>query len=279
MTALVWFRKDLRLSDNLALSYACNNHKNILPLYIYDEKLNIGGAQKVWLHHSLQQINKSLGEKLIFKKGNPETVLIELITKHNIEAVYWNRCYTPYEIQRDAQIKKTLKNQSIEVKSFDGYLLFEPHKIKNKQGNFFKVFTPFYKTCLEQPDPRDTINKPKVISCIATSSDNLKDWKLLPINPDWSKDIVKEWTPGEDGAKKRLIDFFNTRIHKYEKGRDFPGNDLTSMLSPHIHFGEISPHQVWHKARQASAPQKEINKFISELCWREFSYHLLFYFP
>jgi len=279
MTALVWFKKDLRLSDNLALSYAARNHKDILPVYIYDEKLNIGGAQKLWLHHSLTQLSDALNDGLVLKKGPPEKVIFQLIKDHNINAVYWNRGYTPYEMDRDAKIKEALKEKDIEVKSFDGYLLFEPHKIKNKQGSFFKVFTPFYKSCLEHPDPRDPIDKPKEINFAKAETESLDDWNLIPSNLNWPKSIVDEWQPGEDGAKKRLTNFINARIHKYGKGRDFPASDLTSMLSPHLHFGEISPYQIWQTAKKADAPQAEINKFLSEICWREFSYHLLYHFP
>tara|TARA_R110002050_G_scaffold847_5_gene6003 strand:- start:11112 stop:12503 length:1392 start_codon:yes stop_codon:yes gene_type:complete len=279
MTALVWFKKDLRLRDNLALSYACDNHKNILPVYIYDEKMPVGAAQKVWLHHSLTQLSDALNDGLVLKKGPPEKVIFQLIKDHNIDAVYWNRGYTPYEMKRDAALKKKLKDQDIDVKSFDGYLLFEPHTIKNKQGSFFKVFTPFYKSCLDHPDPRDPIDTPKTLNCVKSKSESLDDWALLPTNPDWSKGIMGEWQPGEDGARKRLTNFVNSRIHKYGKGRDFPASYLTSMLSPHLHFGEISPYQIWQTARGADAPQGEINKFLSEICWREFSYHLLYHFP
>lgn len=279
MTALVWFKKDLRLRDNLAFSYACDNHESILPVYIYDEELDIGAAQKVWLHHSLKKLSDSLNEKLVLRKGDPKKIILQLVNDYDIKGVYWNRCYTPYEMDRDAKIKQTLKNQDIDTHSFDGYLLFDPPKIKNKQGSFFKVFTPFYKSCLDRPDPRPPVNKPKNVNYVTGKSEGLDTWALLPTRPDWSKSIVEEWQPGEEGAKKRLLNFLNTRIHKYSKGRDFPGDDLTSMLSPHLHFGEVSPYQVWHAARKSEAPQNEINKFISELCWREFSYHLLYHFP
>lgn len=279
MTALVWFKKDLRLKDNAALTSALKNHDKILPLYIYDENLNIGAAQKVWLHHSLDQLNHALDNHLVLKKGAPTGIILDLIQHHNITAVYWNRCYTPYEMDRDAKLKKTLRDQDIDVESFDGYLLFEPSKIKNKQGNFFKVYSPFYRECLTHPEPRDPYQGHQKIPSQKAESESLDNWGLLPTKPDWSKSILKEWTPGESGAHKRLKEFLDKRLHQYAKGRDCPAKDLTSMLSPHLHFGEVSPFQVWHAAKESDAPQKEVNKFLSELCWREFSYHLLYHFP
>ena len=149
--ALVWFRHDLRLNDNPAFIEACSHHQFVIPLYIYDEKNSVlGGAQAWWLHHSLTSLSNSLnqlGLNLILRKGNPLEIILELVKKVSVSSVYWNRCYEPAAISRDKKIKATLLEAGIEVQSSNGSLLHEPWTIKNKNGDFFKVFTPYWKHC------------------------------------------------------------------------------------------------------------------------------------
>lgn len=285
--SIVWFRQDLRLSDNPALFYAAQQNKKIIPLYIYDTtvpaKYKIGAAQCWWLYHSLSSLNKQFKNKLVLRKGDPLKILLAVIKKTKAETIYWNRCYEPFALKRDQKIQKILEKNGIIVKIFNSSLLFEPWEIKNNQGDYFKVFTPFWKKCLTQPEPARPLAKPKIPTLhLMVKSENLNQWQLLPTKPDWSTDLKNTWQPGEINAQKQLKKFTSKKLIHYHF-RDQPALDVTSLLSPYLHFGEISPRQIWHAvqiARQKNpALKKNAKKFLSELGWREFSYHLLYYFP
>lgn len=286
MTAILWFRQDLRLADNPALSALAQVHTSFIPLYIWDETSPhaMGGAQKWWLHHSLVSLDKSLKEKynapLLLLKGNPQKILETVIEKTKANALFWNRCYDPHAIQRDTKIKEHFKNK-LSVESFNGSLLWEPWEILNQSKKPFRVFTPYYKACLAAVKPAEPSSKPKGLKGLSSSfkSQTLDDWKLLPTQPNWAKGFEGVWNPGEKGGQAQLNKFLNHGLHHYDKGRDFPGQDNVSRLSPHLHFGEVSPHQAWYAAQDSEASPKNIAKFQSELGWREFSYYLLFHFP
>lgn len=282
---IVWFRQDLRLSDNPAL-YNAAKHKDmkIIPLYILDDESaqswKMGGASRVWLHHSLNALNDSLDGKLIIKKGDAKEVLRDLVKSNDVEALYWNRCYEPWRIKRDEDIKKHI---GIECQSFNGSLLWEPWTIKNQQGNAYKVFTPFYrKGCLNAPAPREPLSKPKHINLADTlKSDGVDSLNLLPTK-NWHQNMTSHWTIGEKGAQGKLGAFLSHGLNGYKEGRDFPARNNVSGLSPYLHFGEISPNQVWYSADiqgKAQSVEKDLDHFHSEIAWREFSYSLLYHFP
>lgn len=283
--ALFWFRQDLRIKDNPGLNYACQHHQEILLLYILDEKV-IHTAQAWWLYHSINQLIQDLEQyqiKLVLKKGTPEQIIDELIAQYHIDAVYWNRCYEPERIHHDQQLKSKLKHQSITVNSFNSALLHEPWEIKNQQGLPFKVFTPYWKNCLARmsiPNPQSITQWPQNI---AATSENLSDWQLLPTKPNWAIDFKHYFQPGEIGAQNKLQYFIEHHIHHYKDARNEPALNATSCLSPHLHFGEISPWEIVRQATHylANHPEHEpqVAHFISELGWREFSYHLLYHFP
>jgi deoxyribodipyrimidine photo-lyase len=279
MTALFWFRKDLRLTDNPALLQAAHSHKTIMPLYILDEDMPLGEAQKWWLYHSLKALSNSLketyGVPLLLRKGNPLTILSSLIKETKAQGLYWNTCYEPALYTRDIKIKSHFK-----AETFNGSLFFEPITLKNSQGTFFKVFTPFYKACVEKLPPMNPKEKPHSLGDPShLKSDSLEDWHLLPKNPDWASAFGNHWTPGESGAHKALQAFLKTGLEHYGVNRDFPGPKTTSQLSPHLHFGEISPQKSLYEVDHSPASSTDRHKFRSELFWREFSYHLLFHFP
>jgi len=284
--ALVWFRQDLRCYDNPAFASACNQHEVIIPLYIYDEQaLPIKGAQKWWAHHSLSALQKKLQEHglpLVLRRGNSSELLVQLVSEYNIDAVYWNRCYEPAAIARDKSIKAMLKNQGINVVSSNGSLLNEPWEIKNKSGDYFKVFTPFWKHCLQHISVLQPFINQGNPQSIDVPSDQLTDWNLLP-KLNWAAEFGQHWQPGEEGAQKKLEAFIENGLQGYKGARDFPALDATSKLSPHLHFGEISPWQI-QRAVDCAAQNKEIDfgsieRFLAELGWREFSYYLLYHFP
>lgn len=286
-STLMWFRQDLRLRDNPALDYACEKGA-IIPLYIFDNECEQhfipGSASKWWLHQSLSALNESLGNQLHFLKGEASKILIELIEKHNIKSVVWNRCYEPWQIKRDSQLKQTLLAAGVEVKSFNSHLLWEPWQVLKKDQTPYKVFTPYYRRgCLSNTAPRMPIAIPENIQVeyLPQFDQGLDALELLP-TINWHNTIEKMWTPGEQGAAKHLSEFLPDGAKAYKQKRDFPDLGATSKLSPHLHFGEISPNQIWYSAIHALNGNTEdagLDCYLSELGWREFSYYLLFHFP
>ena len=284
--ALVWFRQDLRLNENPAFIEACSEHEFVIPLYIYDEKNSIlGRAQAWWLHHSLIALSNSLnklGLNLVLRKGNPLDIILDLIKTEVVSSIYWNRCYEPIAISRDKKIKATLLERGVQVISSNGSLFNEPWTIKNKNGDFYKVFTPYWKHCqqfLHVPSVISINHRPK---CLEIKSDDLRQWNLLP-SLNWASRFSDYWTPGEEGAQVKLQDFIHYHLNGYKKNRDFPIKNSTSRLSPHLHFGEISPWTILRAIElEKCRPNCDLagaQHFLSELGWREFSVYLLYHFP
>lgn len=278
-----WFRYDLRLRDNPSLSQAAKEG-HILPLYILDtvhtETKPFGEASRCWLHHSLSHLKKELDNKLVIQSGDPITLLSQLVKDHHIDEVYWNRCYIPWEIQRDKQIKTKLEAQGVVVKTYNGSLLWEPWEVKKKSGGYYQVFTPFYKKgCLQTIMPREPLDKPHKINYITQShlSSDIQGLNLMPHLP-WGKKIMDHWQVGEAAAKKQLKQFIEKYLHDYKTGRNFPAQETISCLSPYLHWGEISPNQIWYAIKQVNQNPNTAT-FLSELAWREFYCHLLYHHP
>jgi len=287
-TALIWFRQDLRCHDNPALTQACLKHRHLIPLYIKESapSLAMGSAQLWWLHHSLQALKNSLQElnlDLFLRQGEALGLLKKLIEKHKIEAVYWNRCYEPTYIQRDMQIKAELKKLGVKVISCNGSLLHEPWEILNKTGEYFKVFTPYWRQCLKQMPSRALYEIKVWPSLYSIDSEDLNDWQLRPVKPNWAAGFSHRWQPGEQGAWNQLTHFLSEGLNDYKLARNNPACEGSSGLSPYIHFGELSPQQIWtavqYKMQEASCNLASAECFLSELGWREFSYQLLYHVP
>ena len=285
--AIIWFRHDLRLSDNPAFAEACRHHHVVLPIYILDEVAGpLGGAQRWWLHHSLTSLEeglKKVGLHLCLRQGNALDILEQLVQNHQIDAIYWNRCYEPEVIKRDSAIKHFFQQAGVRVKSTNGCLLHEPWQILNTAGHFFKVFTPFWRACLKQmhiPERHQRVSTPKTL---AVESESLGHWKLLPEKPNWAAAFGDYWQPGEEGAQMKLAAFIDDNLRGYQTSRDEPAKATTSKLSPHLHFGEISPWQIWRAIDAVKLdPHCDFNsveRFLSEVGWREFSYYLLYHVP
>jgi deoxyribodipyrimidine photo-lyase len=294
---ILWLRRALRLADNPALLWACERAAGgggaVIPVYIdppdKDGDWPMGGASRWWLHHSLEALQGAIKEKrsrLILRSGTCEQVLRELIEETGAEAICWDRCYEPAAVGRDKVIKSNLRNDGIEVKSFNTSLLFEPWEVQTGEGNPYKVFTPFWKTCTQRPAPGKPLSAPKSIPAPKKWPKSLKldDLELLP-EIDWAGGMREAWTPGESGAIKALERFRKSAVADYPDGRDRPDKPGTSRLSPHLHFGEISPRQVWHKLAPGSqsgmseSDRKSAWAYLREVGWREFAYHLLYHFP
>ena len=281
--AIHWFRQDLRLSDNPGLS-AASQSGHVLPVYILDDHNaaahKMGAASRWWLHHSLTDLNTSLGGNLRVYKGDATSIIIGLAEEYNIQEIYWNRCYEPWRTQRDAQIKKTLASKNINVHSYNSSMLWEPWNVLKNDGTPYKVFTPFYrKGCQNAQPPRKPVSAPQNLNLAEGNFGNcsIEELGLLP-QIRWDIQLEQHWEIGEIGAQKRLNDFITTGLHGYKNGRDRPAQNNVSRLSPHLHFGEISPNQAYYAAL-SQGENNDTDTFLRELGWREFSYNLLYHNP
>ncbi|MSR08935.1 MAG: deoxyribodipyrimidine photo-lyase [Gammaproteobacteria bacterium] len=288
---ILWFRQDLRLGDHAALVAAGASGQAVLPVFIRDDdaagRWRNGAATRWWLHGSLEHLDAQLRERrsrLILRSGDTLRVLADLVSETGAEALFWSRCYEPGEADFEQRLRARL-GDSVTLRRFPGRLLFEPEHIRTAAGHPFQVFTPFWKACLAQPAPAPPVSAPDQFAGPVAwpASESLTDWKLLPTQPDWSGGLRSAFEPGEAAAMARLETFLDSAVQRYRTARDQPGVAGTSRLSPYLHFGEISPRQVWH-AVQASraagaAPEGEGAAYLRELGWREFSAHLLFHWP
>jgi deoxyribodipyrimidine photo-lyase len=290
--AIVWFRRDLRLNDNPALAAAAAGGRPVIALYILDTAtadLAPGGATRWWLHHSLAALAAALqrryGLPLLLRRGDPARILPALLRDSGATAVHWNRGYEAAAVARDTALKAALKADGVAVETHNAALLFEPWTVQTQAGGWFKVFTPFWRACralgaaAPQRAPDRIAGWPQPLA-----SEALQDWALLPAQPDWAGGLREAWTPGEAGATARLQAFLDTELADYADGRDRPDRSVTSRLSPHLACGEIGPRQIWQAVQMAvdrgpPGLARNAEKFLAELGWREFSYHLLFHFP
>ncbi|MDA9657327.1 DNA photolyase family protein [Alphaproteobacteria bacterium] len=287
--SIYWIRQDLRLSDNPALTASVKNG-SIIPIYILDDKNpkehKIGSSSKIWLHYSLQKLQKQFDNKLIFSIGNPEVILTELCKSESINNIFWNRVYEPWGISRDKKIKENMKKEGVKINTFNGSLLWEPWQVLKNDGTPYRVFTPYYRRgCLNANEPRRPLEKPRKINYF-----EVKNFKSLTIDQlnllpkyAWKEKIIETWNIGEKEANKRLNEFVESELNNYKEGRNFPSKKNVSRLSPHLHWGEISPNTVWFKVWDLNQlgikHQQDTDTFLSEMGWREFSNYLLYYFP
>jgi len=280
-TALVWLRNDLRLSDNPALSAAFKHSEHVTALYINETDPGLrhpGGASRWWLHHSLQDLSHRLAEhgvQLIVSTGKACQSIHAAISETGADAVFWNRRYSAGEIGVDLVIENALKAKGVAVQSFAANVLVEPWAIKTKTGNPYSVYTPFW-NALKALDIASPLRAPAARTSVQSHAVDA-DYK----QPQWARKLQDHWQIGEAGAHSVLTSFLDDRLDDYAQGRDFPARASTSKLSPHLRFGEISPRQIWHAA-QALAQREPgmtdaVNKFLSELAWRDFNYHQLYH--
>jgi len=289
--AIVWFRQDLRLADNLALAAAVETKRPLILAFILDDATTtpwrLGGASRWWLHRSLEALSVDIagrGGALVLRRGDAGAELLKIAQQSGAGAVFWNRCYEPQTIERDKVVKHKLQDAGITTTSTRGALLNEPWTVKTKAGEPFKVYSAFWRACLQAP-PRAPIAAPEALDStrIELDSEALESWALLPTKPNWAAPFEEEWAPGESGAHDALERFIESSLRDYPEKRDQLGVTGTSRLSPHLHFGEISPATVRSRidlaAAQDSSLQRGADKFLSEIGWREFSANLLFHWP
>lgn len=281
---IVWFRRDLRLVDNPALASACASGRPVLPVYILDDADQPGAASDWWLHHSLDALAASLakiGLPLVLRRAPAEQAIPALAAELSADAVYWNRLYDPATRPRDEAIKTALKSKGLEVESFPGAVIREPWELKTGAGKPYGVFTPFWKAMLALGAPPAPLPAPTQAAKpdIVPPSDALSDWQLLPVKPDWAVGFRTAWTPGEDGARACWAAFAEDGLNGYGRRRDFPGDNGVSRLSTHLHFGEVSPRQLWQAAKSLPDQAEDALAFLRELAWRDFNHQLLFHNP
>ncbi|MBK1706130.1 cryptochrome/photolyase family protein [Halochromatium glycolicum] len=287
-TALVWMRRDLRLSDNPALEGARQRCERIIPVYIHspDEEApwQPGAASRWWLHHSLEALHHALqerGSRLIIRRGDSLGALRALAREAGATEVHWNRCYEPAATERDSRIKAALRAEGLWCASYNGLLCNEPWTLKTGQDAPYRVFTPYWRQLAprlaQQPPPTPA---PAALPPISDTLERL-DVDALALQPTipWDQGLREQWRPGEAGALERLSRFVSDGLDHYAEARDLPAVEGTSRLSPHLHFGELSPRQVIEQV-QAGRPDPELSEpYLRELGWREFSYQLLYHFP
>jgi deoxyribodipyrimidine photo-lyase len=281
---LVWFRQDLRLADNPALTHAAKAGP-VIALFVLDDDApgawRWGGASRWWLHHSLVALADALarhGIPLILRRGPAASIVPEMVASTGVGMVTWNRLYEPFAVARDTEIKAALSKKGTRVESFACGLIAEPWTMKTQSGGPFRVFTPFWNALRGSVEPGRPAAVPHFSQRLHPyGGDRLEDWALLPTAPDWAGALRDSWMPGEAGAQARLETFLKEAVSHYKKDRDRPDIEGVSRLSPHLHWGEISPRQVWHAVETRAGPDGE--PYLRELGWREFAHHLLWQFP
>lgn len=282
---IIWFRRDLRLADNPALSAAVASGRPVVGVFINDASVSSMGAAPKWrLEQALLSFASEWqalsGSALTLRSGDAQTILDAIIEETGASAVYWNRLYTPDEIARDTQIKTTLKERGLEAHSFAGQLLFEPHSVATKSGTPFQVYTPFWRAVKDR-DVRAPLPKLARIRGYGEplSTEALADWRLGHGMHRGAAIVAQHVSSGEAAAHDKLGQFL-TRIAYYSDTRDIPSVTGTSGLSDHLAWGEISPYQIWHAVMSTCQPlTTSAETYLKEIVWREFAYHLCFHGP
>lgn len=284
MTAsnIVWFRRDLRLSDQAALTIAAQSGP-VIPVYILDDDTpkhrKMGAASRWWLHRSLDKLDAQLRQKgscLILRRGDAAIVMAEIVKSTGAKEIHALHHYEPWWRNAEKAVRKTI-SQNADLILHDGNYLLPPGTLKTGGGGEYKIYTPFWKSLRERMPPAEPVPEPEQLEAPASwpESDTLGDWSLLPTKPDWATGFEADWTPGEQGARDNLDDFVDKAV-QYDEGRNLPSEALVSRLSPHLHFGEISPSTIWNRlAGQGST----VETYLKELVWRDYAQNVIHQFP
>ena len=274
---ILWFRQDLRLADQPALVAACHDGP-VIPVYVLDDETPgdhaMGGASRWWLHHSLAALDASLrdkGARLILRRGRADDVLAKLAKELGAARVHAVRHYEPWWIETEERLAR-----AVDLALHDGNQLAPPGSIVTGAGKPFKIYTPFWRALSRYMPPDAPLHRPRDIPAPSKwpKSETLASWDLLPTKPDWSKGF-DDWTPGEEGAHAAL-DAFRDHAARYEQTRNLPSEDGTSRFSPHLHFGELSPRQIWHRVADAGG---SVRTFLSEVAWRDYAQNIIAQYP
>jgi deoxyribodipyrimidine photo-lyase len=294
-TSIIWFRRDLRLQDNPALDWVCENSKAVLPVYIHtdEEHWPMGGASRWWLHNSLLQLDRQLqsaGLKLHVFRGDSQQVIESLIEQAGASELVFNKLYEPDAYRRDSALTENL-HHLVDVHAFDSGLFTVPGEVLNNQQLPYRVFTPFYKKIrpmlahlldIDQDSPLKSL---KALKPVLLDGDyDISALQLLDENR-WHDRLSQYWQPGEQNTAGMIDAFIDNAIGDYQVARDIPSLAGTSMLSAHLHFGEITPQRIvssiWPilQGQQSSAAMNSAEVFVKQLLWREFAHHVLWHYP
>ncbi len=287
-TAIVWFRRDLRLTDNAALRAAVGGAERVLPLFVWapDEEGGFppGAASRWWLDRSLVALAAALaarGAPLLIRRGASAATLLAVARECGADAVHWNALHEPAAVARDAEVAAALQTAGIEARAHPGALLHRPSALRTGSGTPYKVFTPFWNTLQRDAVPAPAAAPRRLVAVSRPPSGvALESLRLAPSmapGVGWDAGLAAAWMPGEAGALTRLAGFVDGALVDYKTGRDLPGVDGVSRLSPHLHFGEVTPAQVWHATQRSQGGGAE--SYRRELGWREFAHHVLAHFP
>ncbi|MBD3679398.1 MAG: deoxyribodipyrimidine photo-lyase [Rhodobacteraceae bacterium] len=282
---IFWLRRDLRLSDHQGLSAAAASGRPVIPVFIHDETVEaLGAAPKFRMGRALEEFSKTLegiGSRLVFRRGRAQEVLDALVAETGAGAVWWSRLYDPEARELDGEIKGALRARGIEARSFSGHLLFEPWEVETKTGGFYKVYSPYWRA-VRGNDPGSPLPRVKALRGpdVWPRSDQLTDWRMDAAMNRGAAVLAPHLTVGEEAAADRLGNFIDEGIARYGELRDIPSVDGTSRLSENLTYGEISPRACWHAGMRAMEEgQQGAEKFVKEVVWREFAYHLVYHTP
>ncbi len=297
---MLWFRQDLRLTDQPALLAALEAGGPVLPVFVLDEaaagRWAPGGAARWWLHHSLAALAADLaarGSMLVLRRGDAAVIIPALAAEAGITEVHTGRPPEPWARRQDQAVAKALAVRGVRLRRHRTTLLVDADALRTQAGGLYGVYTPFARACMALgPPPAPRPAPARLPAAPIVASDVLADWHLLPggtgsgqpgvttmsAGPDWAVGLREAWQPGEAGAALRLEAFISASLANYHHARDIPDGTHTSMLSPHLARGEISPAQVWQAALAAGDGQG-VEKFLRELLWREFAAYLLWHHP
>ena len=276
---IVWLRRDLRMADNPAL-YAAAQLGPVIAVYVLDDEAagshKYGGAGRWWLHHSLESLHSSLAQRharIILRRGDAVEELAKLAEEVGADTIHANRHYEPWWRKAQGELAKRL-----DLQLYDANYLLPPGAVTTGQGDPYKIYTPFSKAMIEQLPPCDALPEPDTLSSPDEwpASDNLEDWDLLPSRPDWASGMRDFWQVGEQAARERL-DWWADHVEDYDDARNLPSVDKTSQLSPYLHFGEISPVQIWHSLKNKRS--EGWRTYEKELIWRDYAQNVICQFP
>ena len=282
---ILWFRRDLRLSDHPALAAACATGRPVVPVFILDEVVSALGAAPMFRMEAAVSVFAatlaSQSSRLILRRGKALDVLRQLVAETGAADVWWQRLYDPAAKARDTEVKAALKTDGVEARSFAGHVMFEPWEVQTGAGGFYKVFTPFWNTVRGRDLP-GLLPAPARITAPVNwpASDDLAAWNMAAAMRRGAAVLAPYMQVGEAAARDRLDQFIDRKVAGYVAARDMPGVDGTSGLSENLTYGEISPLTCWYAGRRAMQDGKPgAETFLKELVWRDFATHLVHHTP
>jgi deoxyribodipyrimidine photo-lyase len=279
---ILWFRRDLRLSDQAAVA-AASAKGSVIPVYVLDDETPkhriMGGASRWWLYHSLTSLDTDLrarGSRLILRRGSAANILAQLAQESGAQEIHALHHYEPWWLNAQKDLRAKL-NGNVELVLHHGNYLLPPGTLKTGSGGPYKIYTPFWKSLRERMPPAAAIAPPNALNAPDAwpDSEALDDWNLLPTKPDWAKGFSDHWTPGEEGAQDNLESFVD-KAEEYNEGRNLPSELLVSRLSPYLHFGEISPATIWNRV---AGQGTKVETYLKELVWRDYAQNVIQQFP